>query len=58
MHMLTPILVALNLLTAYLTFRTAERRGRSIRAWTWFGLLFGPLAWLTVALLPAQPART
>ena len=48
----TFILVVLNLVTAYLSFRTAERRGRSVKAWMWLGILFGPFAWLTVALLP------
>jgi hypothetical protein len=23
-----------------------------MKAWMWLGLIFGPLAWLTVALLP------
>jgi hypothetical protein len=49
----TFILVVLNLVTAYLSFRTAERRGRSVKAWMWLGILFGPFAWLTVALLPS-----
>ena len=48
----TFILVVINIVTAYLSLRTAERRGRSVRAWIWLGILFGPFAWLTVALLP------
>jgi hypothetical protein len=51
--MVTLVLVALNIVTAYLAARTAERRGRAVKAWTWLGLLFGPFAWLTVALLPS-----
>jgi hypothetical protein len=47
------ILVALNIVTAWLSSRTAERLGRSVKAWMWLGILFGPLAWLTVALLPS-----
>ena len=54
--MVTFILFVLNIATAYLTFRTAETRGRSVKVWMWLGVLFGPFAWLTVALLP--PIRT
>ena len=50
--MVTFILFVLNIATAYLSIRTAEKRGRSVRAWMWLGLLFGPFAWLAVALLP------
>jgi hypothetical protein len=46
------IFFVLNTVTAYLTFRTAERRGRSARTWAWLGMSFGPFAWLMVALLP------
>jgi len=31
----------------------AERRGRSIKLWCWMGAMFGPIAPLVVALLPA-----
>ncbi len=51
--MATVILVVLNIVTAYLSYRTAERRGRSAKTWLWLGILFGPFAWLTVALLPS-----
>jgi hypothetical protein len=51
--MITFILIVLNIVTAYLSSRTAERRGRSVKAWIWLGILFGPFAWLTVALLPS-----
>jgi hypothetical protein len=47
------ILAFLNIVIALLTVQTAERRGRSVKAWMWLGVSFGPLAWLTVALLPA-----
>ena len=49
----TVILFAFNIWTAVMSLRTAERRGRSWRVWMWLGIFFGPLAWLTVALLPA-----
>jgi hypothetical protein len=47
------ILSFLNIVIALLTVQTAERRGRSVKAWMWLGLVFGPFAWLTVALLPS-----
>jgi hypothetical protein len=47
------ILSFLGIVIAYLTADTAQRRGRSVKAWMWLGLIFGPLAWLTVALLPS-----
>jgi hypothetical protein len=46
-------LLVLNIAIAYLTVLTAERRGRSVKAWAWLGVLFGPFAWATVALLPS-----
>jgi hypothetical protein len=53
------ILVVLNILTACLSSRAAEMRGRSAKSWMWLGIFFGPLAWLTVLLLPAiQEERT
>jgi hypothetical protein len=48
----TLILFALNIWTAVMSLRTAERRGRSGKVWMWLGILFGPFAWATVALLP------
>jgi hypothetical protein len=48
----TLILFALNIWTAVMSLRTAERRGRSGKLWMWLGILFGPFAWATVALLP------
>jgi hypothetical protein len=47
------ILSFLGIVIAYLTADTAQRRGRSVKAWMWLGLIFGPLAWLAVALLPS-----
>jgi uncharacterized membrane protein len=38
---------------AWLTVQTAKRRGRSVTAWMWLGILFGPFAWLAVAMLPS-----
>ncbi len=43
------ILSFLGIVIAYLTADTAQRRGR----WMWLGLIFGPFAWPTVALLPS-----
>jgi hypothetical protein len=51
--MLAFTLIVLNIVTAYLSSRTAKSRGRSTQAWMWLGMLFGPFAWLTVALLPS-----
>jgi hypothetical protein len=50
---ITLILSFLGIVIAYLTADTAQRRGRSVKAWMWLGLIFGPFAWLTVALLPS-----
>jgi hypothetical protein len=47
------ILSFLNIVIALLTIQTAERHGRSVKAWMWLGLVFGPFAWLTAALLPS-----
>lgn len=47
------VLTFLNIVIAYWTADTAQRRGRSVKAWMWLGLIFGPLAWLAVALLPS-----
>ena len=47
------VLYCLGIVIAYLTADTAQRRGRSVKAWMWLGLIFGPFAWLTVALLPS-----
>lgn len=47
------ILSFLGIVIAYLTADTAQRRGRSVKAWMWLGLIFGPFAWLAVALLPS-----
>jgi hypothetical protein len=46
------ILYFLGIVIAYLTAVTAQRRGRSVNAWMWLGLIFGPFAWLVVVLLP------
>jgi hypothetical protein len=50
--MLIVIFAVLNIATAYMTCRAAESRGRSVKAWIWLGVLFGPFAWLAVVLLP------
>ena len=46
-------LFAVGIWLALLTMRAAKRRGRSVTAWMWLGILFGPLAWLAVAMLPS-----
>jgi hypothetical protein len=51
--MVIVILSFIGIVMAYLTADTAQRRGRSVKAWMWLGLIFGPFAWLTVALLPS-----
>ena len=45
---------ALLLLAAftYLSGWLAGRRGRSAKLWYWMGAIFGPVAFLAVALLP------
>jgi hypothetical protein len=48
----TFILFVLCFAAVYLSYRTAKMRGRSVKAWLWLGVLFGPFAWLTVAHLP------
>jgi hypothetical protein len=53
MDMAALILFAVSIWIAWLTMQTARRRGRSATAWMWLGILFGPFAWLAVALLPA-----
>jgi hypothetical protein len=53
--MVIAILVVLNIAAAYLSCRAAESRGRSVKAWMWLGVLFGPFAWLAVVLLPPLP---
>ena len=52
-EMVTFIVFAVSVWLAWLTAQTARRRGRSVTAWIWLGVLFGPFAWLTVAMLPS-----
>jgi hypothetical protein len=47
------IVFALSIWIAWLTIQTARRRGRSVTAWMWLAILFGPFAWLAVAMLPS-----
>ena len=44
---------ALSIWIVWLTNQTARRRGRSVRAWMWLAILFGPFAWLAVVMLPS-----
>jgi hypothetical protein len=53
MDMATFIVFAVSVWIAWLTMQTARRRGRSATAWMWLGILFGPFAWLAVAMLPS-----
>jgi hypothetical protein len=53
MDMTTFLVFAVSVWIAWLTAQTAKRRGRSVTAWTWLGILFGPFAWLAVAMLPS-----
>ena len=46
------IVFAVSIWIAWITMQTAKKRGRSATAWMWLGILFGPFAWLAVALLP------
>lgn len=48
------VLFAITVVTAYISARIAARRGRSTKAWIWLAALLGPIALLTVALLPAR----
>lgn len=50
----TIIMVFVTIVSMYLTFRIAESRGRSTRAWLWLAAVFGPFAALAVWVLPAQ----
>ena len=47
------ILFALGIWIALKTMQAAKRRGRSVTAWMWLAILFGPFAWLAVAMLPS-----
>ena|SRR5664279_5498801 len=44
---------AVSIWIAWLTIQAARKRGRSVRAWMWLAILFGPFAWLAVVLLPS-----
>ena len=54
MDMYSLALFAVFFVFACLTGRIAERRGRSVRTWVILAVIFGPLAWLLVMLLPAR----
>ena len=46
------LFLLINFLAMYLAGQVAVRRGRSLTNWLWLGASFGPLALVTVALLP------
>jgi hypothetical protein len=51
-NMVPLVVFALSVWIAYLTIQKAKERGRSANAWMWLSIIFGPLAWLAVVLLP------
>ena len=53
MDMVTFAVFAASVWIAWLTAQTAKKRGRSFTVWMWLGILFGPFAWLVVAMLPS-----
>jgi hypothetical protein len=53
MDLIAFIVFAVSVWIAWLTIQTARRRGRSVRAWMWLAILFGPFAWLAVVMLPS-----
>jgi hypothetical protein len=53
MDLIAFIVFAVSVWIVLLTIQTARRRGRSVRAWMWLAILFGPFAWLAVVLLPS-----
>lgn len=53
MDLIAFIVFALSIWIVWLTIQTARKRGRSVRAWMWLAILFGPFAWLAVVLLPS-----
>jgi hypothetical protein len=54
MDMYSLVLFAVFVVFAFLTARIAERSGRSVKMWTGLAVVFGPLAWLVVLLLPTR----
>jgi hypothetical protein len=53
MDLIAFVVFAGSIWIAWLTIQIARKRGRSVRAWTWLAILFGPFAWLAVVLLPS-----
>jgi hypothetical protein len=54
MNLIAFVVFALSIWIVVLTIHAARRRGRSMRAWMWLAILFGPFAWLAVLLLPSM----
>jgi hypothetical protein len=52
MDLIAFVVFAVSIWIAWLTIQAARKRGRSVRAWMWLAILFGPFAWLAVVLLP------
>jgi hypothetical protein len=51
------LLVAVTVLSVYLTGRLAERRGRSHRTWAWVAAAIGPFALPLLWLFPDRRRR-
>ena len=46
------IVLMITVFCAYLSGKTAIRRGHAVKAWYWMGAIFGPFALIAVYLLP------
>ena len=53
MDLIAFVVFAVSIWIAWLTIQAARKRGRSVRAWMWLAIVFGPFAWLAVVLLPS-----
>ena len=48
------IAILLFIVCGLLSARLAQWRGRRVQPWIWLGIVFGPLAWIALALLPSH----
>ena len=53
MDLIAFVVFAVSIWIAWLTIQAARKRGRSVRAWMWLAIVFGPFAWLAVVMLPS-----
>jgi hypothetical protein len=51
------LLTALFVVSTYLAGEAAKRRGLSVKAWYWMGVVFGPLALIAITLMPVPTLR-